>query len=193
MENNYEVENRGCAVLEALERAFPGKFKRDFGLSATTYVAGAEGSTAFDYLVYVRCFDTFLDVSASAPIRFSKETMGHKVLERANAYVNEANETGVCTVRLDHSGRLCVQLALFEDEEAIEEAVCRAIDCLDCNFLPLVQIVFDENANPEKCAFDAGRKLVAKYGAGIKELASAVHLKLNRCPFVKETEEGSEG
>ena len=168
MNKNYEVESGDCIVFEALEKAFPGKFKRDFDFGATTYVAGAEGSFAFDYLVYVQYCDAFMDVSVVAPVRFSKESVGCEAFERANAYVNEANRTGVCAMRLDHSGRLCVQLAIFEDKSAIRESVRKVIDCLDCNFLPLAQVVYNANADPGKCAFDASRKLVAKYGVGVK-------------------------
>ena len=192
MDKTYQAKSECCVVPEALEGAFPGKFKRDFDFDAMTYVARAEGSSGFDYLVYVQYCDSFLDVSAVAPIRFSEETVGRNALERVNAYISEANRTGICAVRLDSSGRLCVQLALFEGGEGIEKAVRRAIDCLDCNFLPLVQVVFDAGANPGKCAFDAGRKLVAKYGVGVMELASALHIKLRRCPFVRGRKEEDE-
>ena len=161
------------AVADMLEGRFPGLFDLDRDFSCLTYSARAEGVHACEYKVHVQPSNETIDVFATAPLRFTKESVGITALTRVNEYLDEASLTGLCSVSLDRTGRLCAQHQLFNDENDLEEAARLVIGFLDCNVLSLLTTALSDEASPRELAYRANRRFVAEWGNGIRETLKA--------------------
>ena len=162
-------------VSAKLESLFPGWFSLDPDFSRlTTYSTETFGAHACEYKIYVQVLlDGKLDVFATAPFRFTKESVGTTALARLNEYLDEASLTGLCSICLDAKGRLCVQHHLFEDINLILKAVYLVIEFLDSNVYSLMVTVVDVGSNPRQLSYEANRKFVAQQGNSIRSTLKA--------------------